>query len=48
MFKKLLIVALIALGASAQDYCASQKLRCLASATTLTESEGCRVRDQAC
>ena len=48
MFKKLLIVALIALGAQAQNYCADQKLRCLTAATTRPESEACNIREQAC
>ena len=48
MFKKLLLVALIALGAQAQNYCADQKLRCLTAATTRPESEACNIREQAC
>ena len=48
MFKKLLLVALIAIGAQAQNYCADQKLRCLTAATTRPESEACNIREQAC
>ena len=48
MFNKLLLLALIALGAQAQNYCADQKLRCLTAATTRPDSEGCNIRFQAC
>ena len=48
MFKKLILVALIALGAQAQNYCADQKLRCFTAATTKAESDACKIREQAC
>ena len=48
MLKQIIIIALIALGAQAQTYCQDQNLRCLTAATTRPESEGCRIREQAC